>query len=47
MKRSASEVEIFGWNNDDAGHQEGSNVLLAGWNLIKATFHLFLEVRER
>jgi len=42
-----SEVEILVWNNDDTGQQEGSRVLVACWNLIKAAFHLFLEVGER
>jgi hypothetical protein len=40
-------VEILGWNNGDTDQQKGSRVLIAGWNLIKAAFHLFLEVRER
>lgn len=47
MKRSMSVVEILGLNNDDTGQQEGSRVLIAGWDLIKAAFHLSLEVRER
>jgi len=42
-----SEVEIIVWGNGDTGQQKGSRVLIACWNLIKATFHLFLEVRER
>jgi hypothetical protein len=47
MKKSMSEVEILWWNNDDTGQQEGCRVLIAGWNLIKAAFHLFLEMRVR
>jgi len=41
-----SVMEILGRNNDDTGQQEGSRVLIAGWNLIKAAFYLSVEVRE-
>jgi hypothetical protein len=40
-------VEIFGWNNDVTGQQEGCRVVIAGRNLsflTKTMFYLFLEV---
>jgi len=42
-----SAMEILGRNNEDTGQQEGSRVLIAGRNLIKAAYHFSLEVRER
>jgi hypothetical protein len=44
---SKVEILVLGWNNDGTGQQKGSRVMIAGWNLIKEAFHLFLKVRER